>query len=242
MKIIEKIKRRADSLASYRQPVIAFLGDSVTQGCFDVYVKDGGIVDTVFDASEAYAEKLKKIFSHFFPTSNITIVNAGISGFNAVGGLMRLESDILSFSPDLTVVSFGLNDFQQKEAGLENYKSSIRKIIRELKASGSEVIFLTPNMCTDRVDFSIKEEAIRAITEKIANTVNEGWLDRYIDEAKKVCKEENVPVCDCYKIWKSFSDGGVDITSILSNKINHPTKELQWLFAYELVKTMFENK
>ncbi len=36
--------------------------------------------------------------------------------------------------------------------------------------------------------------------------------------------------------------GGVDITSILSNKINHPTKELHWLFAFELVKMMFEKE
>ena len=34
-------------------------------------------------------------------------------------------------------------------------------------------------------------------------------------------------------------DGGVDITDLLSNYLNHPTRELHWLFAYSLVHTMF---
>ena len=108
-----------------------------------------------------------------------------------------------------------------------------------MKNAGSEVIFMTPNMCTDRIDYSIKEEIIK-VAESVANNVNEGWLEKYINEALKVCEEEGVPVCDCYKIWKTLHDNGADITSVLSNKINHPTKELHWMFAYELVKTMFE--
>ena len=33
---------------------------------------------------------------------------------------------------------------------------------------------------------------------------------------------------------------GVDVTELLSNKINHPTREMNWLFAYSLVETMFD--
>ena len=240
MKIINKIKQRAESLSEHRQPVIAFSGDSVTQGCFEIYVKEGGIVATVFEAEEAYAEKIKKIFALFFPEANITIVNAGISGCSATLGAKRLKDDVLSFKPDLTVVSYGLNDCQQKEGGIENYKNSLRKIFNDLKENGSEIIFLTPNMCADKVDFSVKEEELRNIVGHISAVIAEGWLDRYMKEAKKVCEEENVPVCDCYKIWKSFYENGIDTASLLSNKINHPTREFQWIFAYELVKMMFE--
>ncbi len=241
MKITEKIRNKANGLYNYRQPVIAFSGDSVTQGCFEVYVKPDGNLETVFDSSECYGEKVKKIFSMLFPAANITVANAGISGNSADVGYKRLNEDVLSLKPDLTVVCYGLNDHGRKQDGLELYKTSLKNIFDALKDAGSEIIFMTPNMCTDRVDVSIKEEPIKKCAEKVAGIVNDGWLDTYIEAAKQVCRQENVPVCDCYKIWKTLDKNGVDVTSLLSNKINHPTKQLHWLFAYELVKLMLEN-
>ncbi len=239
MKIIEKIKRKTDALYAHRQPVIAFTGDSVTQGCFELYVKEKGIVKPVFNSAECYAEKVKKILALLFPATNITIVNAGISGNHAVTGSKRLKTDVLEFNPDLTVVCYGLNDSNNKAEGVEEYKSSLRKIFVDLKEAGSEVIFMTPNMCTDRIDYSINEKEIYDAAVRVEKTVNEGWLEKYIEEAKKVCEEENIPVCDCYSLWKQLNESGVDITSLLSNKLNHPIKEMHWMFAYELVKTMF---
>ena len=241
MKIIERIKNKAEALYSYRQPVIAFTGDSVTQGCFEVYVKEGGSLDTVFDATEAYSQKVKEILAMLFPSANVTVVNAGISGSRAELGIERLENEVLSFRPDLTVVCYGLNDANRRAEGLERYKTSLRKIFVELKKAGTEVIFMTPNMCTDRVDFSINDKVIEAAAARVVETVKGGWLERYVEEARRICAEENIPVCDCYAIWKRLYENGVDVTSLLSNKINHPTKEMHWLFAYELVKTMLEN-
>jgi hypothetical protein len=51
----------------------------------------------------------------------------------------------------------------------------------------------------------------------------------------------NVPLCDCYAIWKMLYENGVNTTELLSNKINHPTREMNKLFAYELVRTLFSN-
>ena len=239
MKIIEKIKNKVNGLYEYSQPVIVFTGDSVTQGCFELYVKEEGVVKPIFNSSECYAEKVKKIFALLFPETNITIINAGISGNHASTGSKRLSQDVLKFNPDLTVVCYGLNDSNDKAEGLEVYKSSLRKIFTDLKSTGSEIIFMTPNMCTDRIDYSIKEKEIQNAASRVVKTVSEGWLEKYIEEAKKVCIEENIPVCDCYSIWKKLETSGVDITSILSNKLNHPIKEMHWMFAYELVKMMF---
>ena len=239
MKIIEKIKNKADCLYENRQPVIAFTGDSVTQGCFELYVKEKGVVKPIFNSLESYAEKVKRVFALLFPEANITIVNAGISGNHARTGSKRLKTDVLKFNPDLTVVCYGLNDSNDKAEGLEEYKSSLRKIFEDLKNAGSEVIFMTPNMSTDRIDYSIKEEEIQKAAERVSKTVNEGWLEKYIEEAKSVCKEEDIPVCDCYSLWKKLDESGIDITRLLSNKLNHPIKEMHWMFAYELVKTMF---
>jgi lysophospholipase L1-like esterase len=241
LKIIKKIIEKAKDLRFVRQPVIAFTGDSVTQGCFEVFV-DVDWVDTTFNSEEAFSQKVKKILSVLCPRTNITVVNTGISGATAELGSKRLAENVLSTNPDLTVVCYGLNDCQGKEGGLETYKESLRKIFKDLKAANSEVIFITPNMCTPGVHWSIKEKEIADIAARIADICKEGWLDKYIEGAKEVCAEENVPVCDCYKLWKTMSGYGIGINGLLSNKINHPTKEMHWMFAYELVKTMFEQE
>ena len=48
-----------------------------------------------------------------------------------------------------------------------------------------------------------------------------------------------VKVCDCYKLWKKLSETQ-DITYLLANRINHPTKEMHELFAQSLYETIFE--
>ena len=92
--------------------------------------------------------------------------------------------------------------------------------------------------CKD-IDVVVEGSGIE-IAEKVASRQNAGVLDQYLDAAKALCREKGVPVCDCYGKWKQLSAGGVDTTALLANGINHPTRQLHWLFAYELVRTMLE--
>ena len=55
-----------------------------------------------------------------------------------------------------------------------------------------------------------------------------------------ICREYNVAICDCYKIWKDKERLGIDTVKLLSNKINHPTENMHWLFAFELFKTILQ--
>ena len=238
MRIIEKLNEKNNNLHSIRQPLIAFLGDSVTQGCYELYVKDGK-VDTVFDSNNNYSTKLKEILLTFFPSSSLNIINAGISGDRAEVGLRRLERDVLSYNPDLVVVCYGLNDATRKEAEYELYLTSLKGIFEKVKETGAEIIFMTPNLWTDKIDDSITNNLIYDAVKKVADCEKEGWLKKYITKAKELCDKMDIPVCDCYKIWETFKRGGVDVNLLLSNKANHPTRDMHYLFAYELVKTMF---
>jgi len=56
--------------------------------------------------------------------------------------------------------------------------------------------------------------------------------------AKRICAEYAVPVCDCYSKWKKLYEMGVDITKLLSNSINHPTRQMHMLFANSLFEMM----
>jgi acyl-CoA thioesterase-1 len=238
MKFTDKLISRAKD--NWNQPTasVAFLGDSVTQGCFEIYTDANNEIVPVFDQSAAYETDFAKIMSILFPNAPITILNAGVSGSNAVHGLERLKRDILPMRPDLTVVCFALNDSANGTEGIPAYISALREIFQSLRQNQMDALFLTPNMMATEVDCSIGPGVIRDAAAACVNVQNTGVLDAYISAAKLLCKEMSVPVCDCYGIWKDLNKMGVNTNALLSNHINHPTREMNWLFAYELSRAI----
>lgn len=241
MNFLESLRNKNKDLYNAKPVGIAFLGDSVTQGCFELYITGKESFQTVFDSENAYHVKLKKMFANIYPNVAINMINAGISGGNASNGLERLERDVLSYHPDLVVVCFGLNDCSEKPEDLEKYKNALAGIFKKLKEVKTEIIFMTPNMMNTTISCHINNEVIIGLAKRFAHYQNEGILDKFINGAKEVCKIENIPICDCYAKWKKLSMQGVDITDLLSNYLNHPTREMHWLFANMLFNTiMFE--
>jgi lysophospholipase L1-like esterase len=217
---------------------IAFLGDSVTQGCFEIYKKRNNQIETIFDKKGSYEHHLFEILCTLYPQVTVNIINAGISGDRAPNGLLRLERDVLRHEPDLAVVCYGLNDCSTKENSVETYVRALRDILKSLQANGVEIIFMTPNMMNTEISPHLTDPDFIKIAEDCAKKQNEGYFDKHIDAARTLCRELGVPVCDCYAIWKSMNACGVNTTELLANKINHPTREMNRLFAYELIRTM----
>ena len=238
MKIIEKIRQKQSKLSDGRQITIAFLGDSVTQGCFDCYEEAPGRLETYFTPEWAYCEVVKKMLHKLYPSVPLTIVNAGISGGSATGGLKRLDRDVLSYSPDLVVVCFGLNDSNNGRAGIKDYANALGDIFRKVSRSGAECIFMTPNTMNYVVSPHLTAEHARALAADFAERMKSGVMDEYIAAARAAAAEKHIPVCDCYTLWKRMEEIGVNVTELLANKLNHPDKDMHFLFAYELVKTM----
>ena len=88
---------------------------------------------------------------------------------------------------------------------------------------------------------NIPEQKLNECAKNVIKNEREGWLTEYLNTAQELCKSENIVICDCNHIWNMFRSNDVDINNLLSNRINHPTEEMGQIFAYELVKTMFEN-
>ena len=242
MKITEKFIAKSQNPNEEAPVCIAFLGDSVTQGCFDIYPISENAIETYFDAENAYHTILRKILNMLYPNVPLNIINAGLSGGSAPLGFKRLERDVLRFSPDLCVVCFGLNDSgvnPDSPDSLDKYLSALQSIFEELIKNDIEVIFMTPNIMCTEVSCHISSELIKNIARRKAEVQNSGRLDMFIDEAKKLAFSMNIPVCDCYTKWKKLQECGVNTTELLSNKINHPIKEMHQLFAYSLAETIF---
>ena len=241
MNIMNKIRARAENNSAHEGVTIAFLGDSVTQGCFELYKTASGGIETIFDKNSAYHRYLDQILTMLYPNVPVNIINAGVSGGNAVHGLERLERDVLRHQPDLTVVCFGLNDSGNGLEGIGKYTDALEAIFTKLKEAGSEVIFMTPNMMNTYVSVHLTDEYVREVAERIGNVQLDGILDKYMEAAVAVCEKCGVKVCDCYAKWKRLAKNGVDTTSLLSNHINHPTREMNWLFAVSLIDAILDD-
>lgn len=241
MEIMKKIAAKAANLYGAKMPTIAFLGDSVTQGCFECYRTNEGGIQTVFDKDHAYHRYIDRIFSILYPNVPLNIINAGISGDNTAGGLERLERDVLIHHPDLTVVCFGLNDCGQGLEGVDGYKARLKEIFTKLQESGSEVIFMTANMMNTAISCHLTTDQFRELAKSFMERQHAGVLKAYFEGGKEVAKACGVTVCDVHAKWEKLYENGVDVTELLANKLNHPTREMNWMFAYELVNTMMND-
>ena len=165
----------------------------------------------------------------------VNVINAGIGGTTAKRSLCRLESQVLSHSPDLIVVCFGMNDIN---GTLEDYLSALESIFKKCKEQ-CETVFLTPNMLNTYVAEDTQTEYIE-YAKKTAEYQASGRMDLYINSAVKLARDIGIAVCDCYSMWKELSKTE-DTTKLLINRINHPTQEMHQLFADALFETIFNS-
>jgi len=240
---LNKLSKKNASANANVPVTIGFLGDSVTNGCFEVYpaMTDHGEsgFDVIFEPEQGYPAQLRRILCMLYPKAQINIINAGISGDGAPGGLLRMDRDLLPYHPDLTIVCYGLNDSGNGDVGIPKYHDALVAIIRRLQDAGSEVILMTPQPICTRVHSQLREEALRNLAMKLTNNFANGVFDRYMQAARAAATETEVPLCDVYAKWMAMYRNGVDITDLLSNYLNHPTREMHYLFAWSLMDTIF---
>ena len=239
MKVAQKIFAKRNMYEN--DPVtIAFLGDSVTQGCFECYFTEDEKLETIYDYKSAYSTRVREILNLLYPYAQINIINSGISGGAAPGGFRRLERDVLRYHPDLVVVSFGLNDCCNPNISLEEYKDALRGTFTELRQRDIEAIFLTQNYMNTKASRRIQGDDLWEMCESNAQMQNDGVLKRYMEEAAAVAEECGAKVCDLYSVWEKMEKYGVNTNALLANGINHPIREFHYYMALKLVELMFE--
>lgn len=208
---------------------IVFFGDSITEGCFELSFHNAeGATDIIRDKKSVYHNVLKERIEKEHPGLDIEYVNAGISGNSTVDALKRIEQDVIAQNPDVAVVCFGLNDVAGMS--LDEYVSNMEQIFGTLKEHGIQVIYMTPNMYNTYVhgDVLPNHADMAAV---LARVQNENRPDLYYAEAMKKAEEYGCVVVDAYGAWKKLSEYGVDVTELLSNRLNHPTRAMHRLFA-----------
>ena len=103
-----------------------------------------------------YTRFVMDYFTLRYPGLQVTFRNAGWGGDTSVGGLARLQRDVLSLKPTVVTICFGMNDagyteFQQRL--FDKYMTGMTGMVTQLKKAGVRVILLTPGFLdTDRVE------------------------------------------------------------------------------------------
>lgn len=227
MHIKDKILLDRKGLEQYGPITIVAFGDSVTHGALCGEIN----YETV------YWNLLRKMILAVRNYVPVNVINAGIGGITASGSVGRIESQVLTHRPDLIIVCFGLNDVNEP---LERYLSALRTIFEKCRASGADVIFMTPNMLNTYVapDAPKTHLEYAAVTAKYQT---EGRMDQYMESAVRLAEEMGVAVCDCYAKWKKLAETE-DTTKLLINRINHPTPEMHELFADSLFQMIFSER
>ena len=239
MEIMKKISRKQENMRDAAPVTVVFLGDSVTQGCFECYMTSETSLQTVFDYKSAYSSAVGDILHALYPMAQVNIVNSGISGDSAPGGLARLERDVLSYHPDLVVLSYGLNDSTKGREGIATYAEALEGILSALAQRGIETVFLTQNFMATKTSPHIKDEPVFvSLSRDFARIQNEGILAEYFEKARALSAKYGARVCDLYAVWEAMAAAGVDTTELLSNKLNHPVREFHRYMAVKLVETM----
>ena len=228
MTLQEKLNLDYEGLIEHGPITIVAFGDSVTHGA----VGAGEI-----DYETVYHRRLAKMISAVRDYVPVNVINAGIGGITAFDSLGRMEKQVLAHNPDLVIVSFGLNDVNGE---LDEYLDSLKTIFKRCQERNIETIFMTPNMLNTNV-VEETEERFYAYAHVTAELQNSGRMDKYIYAAKDLALQMGVKVADCYSKWKELSKTQ-DITKLLANYINHPTREMHQLFADTLFETIFESE
>ena len=233
LRFCRRLKEKAEN--RFARPVIyVALGDSVTQG-FQEHNPSGSLIYH----EDVYHAKFRRLVHAHFPGTVLSVINAGVGGDTAQGGLERLQRDVLAFDPDLVTICFGLNDSGTGREGLEIYADSLRRMGEEIKAqTNADLVYITPNMMLTAVNPKIHENQ-RELVGPVLERSLAGVLDLYVETMRAVARELDAALVDPYKVWREWEQEGRDINLLLANGINHPGEEGHELVArllFEMLK------
>lgn len=124
-----RIKSFMKKVSGGEQVTMVFLGGSITERY------NGGV-------DGCYGKVFTEMFGEKYTTSDkVEFKNAGMAGTDSVMGLIRVERDVLRYSPDIVFVEFAVND--SKDAlHREAYESLLTRLLQSEKKPAVVLIFV----------------------------------------------------------------------------------------------------
>lgn len=183
--------------------------------------------DSISAGGEASTEALR--FDHRyaaalrtgFPEADITVENGATGGDSTVQGLQRLEEKVLTRTPDLVLVGFGMNDHNLNGVPTDAFENNLVNIVEQIHTrTGADVILFS------------------------AFPPNPDWkygshrMEQYAAATQRAATRSGAAYADVYAVWQAAL-ARKDLPSLLANNINHPNDFGHALYALALQTITF---
>lgn len=151
---------------------ILFQGDSLTECNRDK--------SNPADLGNGYVATASRLIAEWYPDTEFTFVNRGVSGDRTWNLLERWQDDTIDIQPDVMTLMIGVNDTWRRydnndPTSVENYEKNLRTLLDDVKANTSaKILMIEPFMVhedTDlwREDFHLKINAFRRVARDYAD-------------------------------------------------------------------------
>lgn len=154
---------------------IVCIGDSITEQNYHAHGKLN------------YVGQLNERLLNKFGRKHL-LLNSGVSDDTTWGIIERLSRDALRFQPSLITLMISMNDSTKGMERLEEFKNNLISIVRQVRATGIEMILITPNP----INPHLPENAIRLC------------YPHYVDAIREIAATERIPLCDVYRAWEEL--------------------------------------
>jgi len=178
------------------------LGDSLTYGWM---------------VTAGYLDFLEELIRETYPGSRFSLVNRGISGDTAEGGLRRLESDVLALNPDCIFIQFALNDVFSGYS-TEDYKENIESMIKKIRDRSEADIILITSVC-------------------LIDEYQDDLIGTYYDILNELAKEFGLSIIKVHDYWKSKISSGTSFGDLTLDDLAHPNEKGYRLMAEAIMES-----
>ncbi len=138
------------------------------------------------------------------------IINAGVGGHNTNDGKARFNRDVLSRTPDLVIISFGMNDSaldMPKWVQEDIFVSNLTFFITEIRKRGGECILVTPNYIDESKYYTRHDPSA---FDRVGGAG--AYVDSYCVLIRQVGTDLGVPVADVRSACTQYEDKDLILT------------------------------
>lgn len=212
-----------------KEPVnIVFYGDSITTGASSTGHQDINLEPYAPIFSTLVGQKLTQLYGY----DKIHVTNRATGGWTAADGVKNI-SRVLSDSPDLVILAFGMNDGGglKTDAAKNQFYVNYVKMIEDIRKLYPNCEFLLVSSMLPNPD-ALDQEGNPTLSNH----------EDFLGVAKQICEEydnEMMDLCDIMSIHKrilqrkQFMDMG--------DNYNHPSDFVARLYAQAIVAKLYEN-
>ena len=121
----------------------------------------------------------------------VEVISAGSAGNTASRGVGRLEDDVLSHSPDLVLVMFGMDDAL---AGVEadNFREDLKKIVNRIEEEKVNVVLMTPPPISERMTINYTMDELRQ---------RQAHLSGLVQAIRDLAEEKSLSLIDFHQFF-----------------------------------------